>query len=957
MNKPIIPFGPTPASFDRNYESFIIYCRDNLLRLADDGNWELDTWGISELPCGLRSLRFKQGRISGKKMLVSNVSLSEDFIDFAKSVVVYNRVVYGRSFTFILDLFPACRFLEKALINTTGRAAIRGISNDTIEWLVNKIKCHYSDSGLYHCSSAMKGIFKVLHEATIISKNIMWPHHLFGEKVEPIGIKGALAHQAKIADEEDLINMATIFSKMMDENSPGHNGKSTENYRCDSDLFITNVFVLLCAGPRRIGEVLALPVDCLGEGKSSDGRKCRTIKFYCEKGTGYVEQPVMSSMVPYVEEAVRRAKEASEYGRWLADWLEKFPEKFPRHPECPDVDEDTPLRDWQIKAALGHLTLRSTLLKFKNKTVKTATLSEIAKAAGYSEAVVNVVLNEDKMRLSLETRKRIVTVAKEMKVGPFREKVTTIKEFIKIIGYSKSKVLSALGKNGSKIADVTREKIVAVAKEMKVGPFSEPRPTIDDLVRTMGSSSASINRALKKDPESEIVYNPIITLAKDLRLGSFREEAATIDDLIKKTGYSISTVRIALNGNKSESISNDSRDLIIAAAKEMNVGPFRERELTIADVAKSMGALEGTVSLALAQRDVCDDAVRQKIINTGRKLNYNPLDSPAITLCVLNNYIRSSLPPYFPKIYQNIPTKYKDALFCRVLNQGSKTNLTKAVIQLPSTALQWQAHVNGKGGRERAETIWDRFGIKRKDGKYPYMNSHSIRHYLDSAAAEAGLSQMERAWWAGRSNPSQNDVYDHRSDEHFLEKSHKMGLVKSTTYTLEGDRVLDKISRHMPVTPEEVDIAAATALSTPIGFCSRSIHQLPCQIATDCINCTKQFCIKGDSEKKEQYLRDLLQLTERRLTNAFEAEDDGLSGASRYVIHQQKTLEKLRQMSVMQASPKIADGSLLQLPQEDSSPMAIAIKKIKEKEALEAKETNTPKRKNLLKKRQPKKSR
>jgi len=810
------------------------------------------------------------------------------------------------------------------------------------------------------------------------------------------------------------------------------------------------------AGPRRIGEVLSLSIDSLGEGISSDGKKCKTLKFYCEKGTGYVEQPILSSMVPYVEEAFKRAEEASRYGRWLADWLERFPNKFPRHSSCPDVAEDKPLRDREIKAALGHLTLKATLNQFSYPTIKYATLNDLVKKTGYKKSAITYVLNlreKDKGRIPLAERQKVVSLAKDLKVGPFAP--MSVREFAEKYGYLVSKVSRVLNGKSNIVAKGTKEKVIELAKElkvgpyqeeitintikdlakeighpvkkvrlildryntgkeefrqkvlekakelkvgpfrpkfatlddlakklncsvsniqivlnspikpcdpfslkilemaeeMKVGPFSEPWPTINDLVSLLESSSSSINRALKSDPQYDKEYKEVLELARKMKVGPFREPQKpkmSYSDIADRLNISVGTVGLAFtNRDLSIKIGEEEAEILFNAQKE-EVGPFNQH-ISIKEFSKRINVKFSRVTTILSTHEVCEKEVRNTIIKAAEELRYNPFEYPPVTLRTLNNYIRSKLPVYFPRIYQNIPTKYSNALFCRVLNQGSKIGLTKCVVQVPSTSLQWQVHVNGLGRRETIETIWQRFGIIRKDGTKPYLNSHSIRHYLDSIAAESGLSQMERAWWAGRANPNQNDVYDHRTDEHFLEKAKKLKLANS--YNMDADSVLDKINRQLPVTPEEVDIAAATALSTPIGYCARSIHQLPCQIANDCINCTKLFCIKGESQKKEQYLRELMILTEKRLSNAFEAEDDGLSGASRYVIHQQKTLERLRQMNFMQKSIEIPSGSILQIRQEDTSPMAIAIKKLEEQDAISTKEDSLALKKSGLMKR------
>lgn len=802
MPNSIFPFSPHQFNFEENQKKFINYCKNNLKSLADNGEWEPVSWGIAELPRGCTKLNFNSGLLKNNKLHDSKQPFSQSFIDLAKAIVVYHKLVYGRSYAVTMQLFTPLRFLELLLIEEYGNAKLSNISNDFLHRLVNKVIEHYKGKNTaYYLSLGMKSIFSIFHKNALIPKSINWPSHLIKDVKNPIGTKGAKQNESKIADEEDIFNLAKIFTQMFEPNSPGLNGLSKEKYYADADDFVANVFVLLLAGPRRIGEVLSLPVDCLGSATTSEGKTCRTIKLFCEKGTGFIEQPIVSSLVPQVEEAVKRAKKASEQGRWLAKWLEEKPTLFPRHPECPKVTDDTPLTREQIGQALGGAPHIPNLEKWIQDEDEKKQILEISDKTGYDYKIVKYNL-------------RLTHIYK-------------------------------LNLGGSSI-----EEIVNLARQHRI------------ILDSQG-----------------------------------------IQRIAEKLSLPFSTI------------------------------------------------------LFILQRYYFEEDIQKEITSVAKKVYSTKLSPPYITLTILNREIHGRLPSYFPQILQNTPTKYQDGLFCRLMYQGSTKRKNKQLLHSPVASLGWDFYVNGKNSRGVSEegTIWERFGVSRKDGVKPYMNTHSIRHYLDNLAANAGLSQLERAWWAGRNTPSHNDAYDHRTDKDFLKSAQKMEVVKANSYTMESDLVLDKVSRQLPITPDEVELAKASALSTPLGYCARSIQSLPCEIANDCINCTKNFCIKGDSEKKEQYLLELLRLTEMRLSKAYDAEDDGLSGASRYVIHQQKTLERLRQMAVLQKSPQLEAGTLLQIPQEESSPMALAINKLLKERAIERGEIEADEKPKLSLKRKRKK--
>ena len=62
---------------------------------------------------------------------------------------------------------------------------------------------------------------------------------------------------------------------------------------------------------------------------------------------------VIPEMEPIARIAVARIRKLTEPGREIARKIMEHPDRFPRHPKCPDVSEDEVIAQWQACEALG----------------------------------------------------------------------------------------------------------------------------------------------------------------------------------------------------------------------------------------------------------------------------------------------------------------------------------------------------------------------------------------------------------------------------------------------------------------------------------------------------------------------------------------------------------------------------------------------------------------------------
>lgn len=281
-----------------------------------------------------------------------------------------------------------------------------------------------------------------------------------------------------------------------------------------------------------------------------------------------------------------------------------------------------------------------------------------------------------------------------------------------------------------------------------------------------------------------------------------------------------------------------------------------------------------------------------------------------LTLSFLNEYCHSQLPVGWPWKNRERNIKYSDALCCfRVHELRSDFSPSPIKLWVPGKST-FTTDLNYIDGQER--NIWKRHGYKNPDGSEITMTSHQVRHFLNTAAQRGALGQLDIAKWSGRANIHQNAVYNHMSDDEHVELARSAGV----------GEVLEKIRTNTPVTYADLEaVGEGIAHVTEYGFCVHDYSMLPCQKHRDCLNCTEQVCVKGDSTKLDR-LRQQRSLIQMQLEKAKAADSEGTYGADRWSQHQIKTLNRLDQLIQMLESPEFPDGTAIRLSDDqDFSPL------------------------------------
>ncbi|HDX8645082.1 TPA: integrase [Aeromonas dhakensis] len=313
-----------------NLEAFIAKCRDELTVFGSDLKWGEPVWPTI-------AVFSKLGVITRKPMLAEVQDPA--FIDFAKA---YFRYQQGHRPTGTKNESKALRAVEAALLQVAGNANIDSLSISVLDEAAELARQHYSDGSAYHCGREIERLAKFVVENQLVSNAIQdWVNPIKrADDKNKTGREAKKNREEKLPSDIALNALAEFFA-----NDPIH----------ERDIFTTSVFAMLMSAPSRISEVLALPADCEVFETDREGIERYGLRFFAGKGYEGDIKWIPSVMVEVVKTAVARAKSLSENARQLAKWIEKHPDKFYRHTNCPDVADDELLTMEQACMALGFI--------------------------------------------------------------------------------------------------------------------------------------------------------------------------------------------------------------------------------------------------------------------------------------------------------------------------------------------------------------------------------------------------------------------------------------------------------------------------------------------------------------------------------------------------------------------------------------------------------------------------
>ena len=288
-------------------------------------------------------------------------------------------------------------------------------------------------------------------------------------------------------------------------------------------------------------------------------------------------------------------------------------------------------------------------------------------------------------------------------------------------------------------------------------------------------------------------------------------------------------------------------------------------------------------------------------VNGRREIVFN--DTWEITLRKLNIVVREKyLPKDFPYTDEKRITKWQDALFCfrtgafRLADFGVRKPF--GLTGCDSGRLNAQLAKTQK----KTTSIFERYG-------YPgvKVNTHAFRHYLNTGANRANLSQELIARWSGRVDVNQNRVYNHMSTE---EKTTEVETF-SPQFPASSRKLLASLKTNAPVSMKELgDESGRIAHNTEFGVCIHDYAQEPCAKFNNCLTCGEHVCVKGD-EAKLANLKEEREHLRKSLVSFKQEAKEGTYGANSWLQTTMEKLERCDQLIRVLENPEIEDGALI----------------------------------------------
>lgn len=284
------------------------------------------------------------------------------------------------------------------------------------------------------------------------------------------------------------------------------------------------------------------------------------------------------------------------------------------------------------------------------------------------------------------------------------------------------------------------------------------------------------------------------------------------------------------------------------------------------------------------------------------------------TLNTLWQHVKDQLPNDFPWFDKEKKVKYSNALFVLHKNQlhGNRGSLPIELYKPTNNFFS-----NDLSPRESLEkqhkSIFDRYGYFSETGERLKITSHQARHLLNTIAQRGGLSNLEIAKWSGRADVKQNRIYNHMTDYEMVAIAERI----DTSKTMFGP--IGNLETPLPVTTQEFNALEQAAVHiTEYGYCVHDYTMSPCEKYRDCINCTEQVCIKGNSSKLER-IKERLEKTEKLLLKVEKDVNEDDIGADRWFSYHKKTATRLHELIDILENPKIENGAQIKLRGNDFS--------------------------------------
>lgn len=218
------------------------------------------------------------------------------------------------------------------------------------------------------------------------------------------------------------------------------------------------------------------------------------------------------------------------------------------------------------------------------------------------------------------------------------------------------------------------------------------------------------------------------------------------------------------------------------------------------------------------------------------------------------------------------------------------------------------------GSNPDGNTIFSRNKKFLPNKESMYVTSHQFRHLLNSLAQAKALSQELIAFWSGRKSIKQNDVYNHLSQEAIIEAFTNLeNQVVELKQIGSLENKAKSISKLNTLSYEEaLKIELGSIHITQYGLYRHDYSLTPCPKDKDCGNCGEFSVMKGN-EKHTTEAHYQVQILEKALLEAKQAEQDGHTGARRWIDVNEPKLKRWQKIKAFLEDDNIPNNTMFTL--------------------------------------------
>ena len=334
---------------EANLRDFVRFSRDDLTAFGDDLPFDEDVWDITghvvKPGHTNQRIRIVFSRL-GEPFKGNPVALREPLLSFAKAYLRYQHAL--RPVRIIGARLNALRVLEAILADFGDAPNPVDATPDVFNRAAMLLQERNSPTFAFQSACELERISTFLVEHRISKVAIRWTS--FVPKPKP--------DATRVGPEFDRLRAERLPSRAALEALAEIYQRATR----PEEILVTSLVVLLLCAPSRIGEALSLPLRCEHRDRDEDsGEERYGFRWWPAKGADPLVKPVVTSMGPLAQEALKKIRKVTKPARAVASWYDKHPTELYLPPELEHLRKREHLSMRDLAAIFGTPLVRTPL--------------------------------------------------------------------------------------------------------------------------------------------------------------------------------------------------------------------------------------------------------------------------------------------------------------------------------------------------------------------------------------------------------------------------------------------------------------------------------------------------------------------------------------------------------------------------------------------------------------------